>query len=93
MAAGMLVIYAICQVTHQLIQPKLIGDSVDLNPFATLFFMFIGYKLKGMLGMIIAIPIGMILIQLYKLGAFDTAIWCVKEIAKDFNDFRRIEKE
>ena len=92
MAAGMLVIYAICQVTHQLIQPKLIGDSVDLNPFATLFFMFIGYKLKGMLGMIIAIPIGMILIQLYTLGAFDTAIWCVKEIVKDFNEFRRIEK-
>ena len=93
MAAGMLVIYAICQVTHQMIQPKLIGDSVDLNPFATLFFMFIGYKLKGMLGMIIAIPIGMILIQLYTLGAFDTAIWCVKEIVKDFNEFRRIEKE
>ncbi len=92
MAAGMLIIYAICQVTHQLIQPKLIGDSVDLNPFATLFFMFIGYKLKGMLGMIIAIPIGMILIQLYTLGAFDTAIWCVKEIVKDFNEFRRIEK-
>lgn len=92
MAAGMLVIYAICQVTHQLIQPKLIGDSVDLNPFATLCFMFIGYRLKGMLGMIIAIPLGMILIQLYTLGAFDTAIWCVKEIVKDFNDFRRIEK-
>ena len=92
MAAGMLIIYAICQVTHQMIQPKLIGDSVDLNPFATLFFMFIGYKLKGMLGMILAIPIGMILIQLYTLGAFDTAIWCVKEIVKDFNEFRRIEK-
>ena len=92
MAAGMLIIYAICQITHQMIQPKLIGDSVDLNPFATLFFMFIGYKLKGMLGMIIAIPLGMILIQLYTLGAFDTAIWCVKEIVKDFNEFRRIEK-
>jgi len=92
MAVGMLVIYAVCQVTHQLIQPKLIGDSVDLNPFATLFFMFIGYKLKGMLGMIIAIPLGMILIQLYIHGAFDTAIWCVKEIAKDFKEFRRIEK-
>jgi len=45
-----------------------------------------------MLGMIIAIPLGMILIQLYTHGAFDTAIWCVKEIAKDFKEFRRIEK-
>lgn len=92
MAVGMLVIYAVCQVTHQLVQPKLIGDSVGMNPFATLFFMFIGYKFKGVMGMIIAIPVGMILIQLYTLGAFDTAIWCVKEIVKDFNEFRHIER-
>lgn len=91
-AAGMMIIYAVCQVVHQLVQPKLIGDSVDLNPFATLFFMFIGYKIKGVFGMIIAIPVGIILIELYELGAFDTAIWCVKEIVKDFNEFRRIEK-
>lgn len=91
-AAGMLIIYAVCQVTHQLVQPKLIGDSVDLNPFATLFFMFIGYKIKGMIGMIIALPIGIILLELYRLGAFDTAIWCVKEMVKDFNEFRRIER-
>lgn len=91
-AVGMLVLYAVCQVTHQLVQPKLIGDSVGMNPFATLFFMFIGYKVKGVLGMIIAIPVGMILIELYTLGAFDTAIWCVKEVVKDFNEFRRISK-
>lgn len=92
MAVGMLVIYAVCQVTHQLVQPKLIGDSVGMNPFATLFFMFIGYKFSGVLGMILAIPIGMILMELYTLGAFDTAIWCVKEMINDFNEFRRIEK-
>ena len=92
MAIGMLVIYAICQVTHQLIQPKLIGDSVGMNPFATLFFMFIGYRMKGVLGMIIAIPAGMIIIHLYIAGAFDTVIWCFKEMAKDFNEFRKIEK-
>lgn len=91
-AAGMMVIYAVCQIVHQLVQPKLIGDSVDLNPFATLFFMFIGYRIKGVFGMIIAIPVGIILLELYRLGAFDTAIWCAKEIVKDFNEFRKIEK-
>lgn len=91
-AAGMMIIYAICQLTHQLIQPKLIGDSVGMNPFATLFFMFIGYRIKGVLGMIIAIPVGMILVHLYIAGAFDTLLWCFKEIVKDFNDFRRIDK-
>ena len=90
-AAGMMIIYAVCQVTHQLVQPKLIGDSVGMNPFATLFFMFIGYRTKGVFGMIIAIPIGMIMIHLYIAGAFDTVIWCFKEISKDFNAFRKIE--
>ena len=91
-AAGMMIIYAVCQVTHQLVQPKLIGDSVGMNPFATLFFMFIGYRTKGVLGMIIAIPVGMIMIHLYIAGAFNNVIWCIKEIVNDFNTFRRIEQ-
>lgn len=91
-AVGMMIVYAVCQITHQLIQPKLIGDSVGMDPFATLFFMFIGYRMKGVLGMIIAIPAGMILIHLYIAGAFDTVIWCLKEIADDFNSLRKIEK-
>ena len=38
-AVGLLIIYIVTLLTHQLIQPKLIGDSIGLNPFATLFFM------------------------------------------------------
>lgn len=92
MAIGMMILYAVCQVTHQLVQPKLIGDSVGMNPFATLFFMYIGYRIRGVVGMIIAIPVGMILIRLYIVGAFDTVIWCLKEIVRDFNEFRKIER-
>ena len=77
-AIGMLILYGISLVVHQLVQPKLIGDSVGMDPFATLFFMYIGYQSGGVLGMIIAIPIGMILINLYKAGAFDTYTWCIE---------------
>ena len=91
-AIGMLILYGISLVVHQLVQPKLIGDSVGMDPFATLFFMYIGYQSGGVLGMIIAIPIGMILINLYKAGAFDTYTWCIKEVVHDFNSFRRIDK-
>lgn len=89
-ALGMLALYGMCLVTHQILQPKLVGDSVGMDPFATLFFMYIGYRVKGVLGMIIAIPTGMILINMYKAGAFDTLIWCVREIVTDFNAFRRV---
>ncbi len=91
-AVGMLVLYAICLVVHQLIQPKLVGESVGLDPFLTLFFMYIGYRFKGVVGMIIAIPSGMILTSFYEAGAFDHLIWCFTEIIKDLKELTKIDK-
>ncbi len=91
-AAGMLILYAVSLVVHQLIQPKLVGESVGLDPFTTLFFMFIGYKIKGVIGMIIAIPVGMILTTFYEAGAFDHLIWCIKEVVMDVREFCKIDK-
>lgn len=92
-ALGMIILYLVSLLVHQLVQPKLIGESVGLDPFAALFFMYVGYKISSVVGMIIAIPVGMILINLYEVGAFDTLIWCVKEVVNDFNDFRKIRRE
>ncbi len=89
-ALGMLILYAVTLIVHQLIQPKLVGDSVGMDPFAALFFMYIGYRVSGVAGMVFAIPIGMILINVYRAGAFDTLIWCIREVVKDFNEFRRL---
>lgn len=91
-AAGMLVLYVVALLVHQLVQPKLIGESVGMNPFATLFFMYIGYQFYGVTGMIIAIPLGMLLINFYQAGAFNQVLWCFREIAKDFNEFRKINQ-
>ena len=91
-AVGMLVLYVVSLLVHQLIQPKLIGESIGMNPFATLFFMYIGYQFYGVTGMIIPIPLGMLLINFYKAGAFDRVIWCFQEIARDFNEFRKISQ-
>ncbi|MCI9211181.1 MAG: sporulation integral membrane protein YtvI [Eubacterium sp.] len=90
-AVGMLVLYVVSLLVHQLIQPKLIGASVGMHPFATLFFMYIGYQFSGVLGMVIAIPIGMLFIYFYKAGAFDGILWCFREITEDFNRFRKID--
>lgn len=89
LAIGLVVIYGITQLVRQLIQAKIVGDTIGLDPLATLFFMYIGYKLMGVLGMIIAIPTGMILISLYKFGAFDNLIRCIKEVAHDINEYRK----
>ncbi len=74
MAVILVVVYAITQVIHQLLQPKLIGDSVGLNPIVTLLLLYIGYRISSVLGMILAVPIGMVLINMIQAGAFDYII-------------------
>lgn len=92
-AVGLIIIYLVSQLVRQVIQPKIVGDSIGLNPLSTLFFMFIGYKVSNIFGMIIAVPIGMILVSLYQAGAFGDVIADVRELAKGLDEFRRRDKE
>lgn len=79
-AAGLLVLYAVTQITRQLIQPKMVGDSIGVDTLTTLFLLFIGYRLSGIMGMIIAVPAGLIVIQFYEAGAFGHVIRNVQEL-------------
>lgn len=92
-AFGMVVVYVIALVVHQMLQPKLVGDAIGLNVFATLVYMYIGYKVQGVIGMMIAVPIGLVLESFYKAGAFDRLIWCVKELGRGIMAFCHIDKE
>ena len=83
------ILYLVCQLVKQILQPKMVGDSVGINPMAALLYMFIGYKFAGVIGMIIGIPAGMILVSLYQAGLFDQIIKGVKIIAHDINEFRK----
>lgn len=89
-ALALLVIYLVCQVTKQILQPKMVGDSIGLDPLMTLFFMYVGYKVKGILGMIIGIPIGMVLVNFYRNGFFDNIISNVKLVIKDLSDYMKL---
>lgn len=67
----LLVLYVVTQAARQLLQPKLVADSVGLNPIVTLLLLYIGYRFSSVLGMILAVPIGMVVINMCKAGAFD----------------------
>lgn len=71
MAIILIVIYVITQVSRQLLQPKLVADSVGLNPLVTLILLYIGYRVSSVIGMIVAVPIGMVIINMCQAGAFD----------------------
>lgn len=93
MAIGLLIIWGVGQLARQLIQPKIVGDSVGVPPIPTLFFLYIGYKLGGVFGMIVAVPIGLIVITLYEEGAFDTTKNSILILVAGINGFRKLDKE
>lgn len=88
-AVGLIVIYLICQIVKQVLQPKMVGDSIGISPLATLVFMFTGYRIYGVIGMIFGIPIGMVMVTLYRVGMFDRIIRGFKIIVHDINEFRK----
>ena len=79
------------QLVRQVIQPKIVGDSMGLPPLLTLFLLYLGFKVKGIAGMILAVPIGLIFINFYKYGAFDSLIKNVKLLIRELNAFRNGE--
>lgn len=91
MAAGLMVIYIICLLVHQLLQPKFVGDTVGMDSLTTLVWMFIGYRVSGVLGMILAVPVGIIVQNLYKAGAFDKILGDIRSLIHDFNRYRKSE--
>lgn len=88
---GLLLIYVLTLVLRQVIQPKIVGDTMGLDPLATLLFLYLGFKVSGIAGMILAVPIGMLFLNLYEFGAFDSLIYSVKTLIHDINVFRRGE--
>ncbi len=88
-AFGLLILWGVSQFIRQLIQPKLVGDSVGMRPIPTLFLLYVGFRIGGVVGMIIAIPIGMITYNLYKAGLFDETKKSIKLLVEGINQFRK----
>lgn len=88
-AAGLALIYVLTQVIRQLVQPKLVGDSMGLNPLMTLFLLYLGFKMKGIAGMILAVPLGLFFVNLYHYGAFDRMIDSARTLWLELEQFRK----
>lgn len=93
MAIGLLIIWGGGQLARQLIQPKIVGDSIGVAPIPTLFLLFLGYKVSGVIGMIVAVPIGLIVYTMYEEGAFDTTKNSVLVLVAGLNNFRKLKSE
>lgn len=93
MAIWLLVIWGVGQLLRQIIQPKIVGDSLGIAPLPTLVLLFIGYRAAGMAGMIIAVPVGIILINMNRSGVFDTFKTSIRILVTGLDSFRRFDEE
>ncbi len=91
MAIGLLIIWGVGQLARQLIQPKIVGDSIGVPPIPTLFLLYFGYKVSGVFGMIIAVPLGLLLYTLYAEGVFDTTKNSMLILVSGINRFRKLQ--
>lgn len=91
LAVGLALLYVLTQVVRQVIQPKIVGDTMGLPPLMTLIFLYLGFKLHGISGMILAVPLGILVLNLYKYGAFDSMIDSIKLLTEEVRRIRQGE--
>ncbi|EOS52188.1 sporulation integral membrane protein YtvI [Lachnospiraceae bacterium MD335] len=92
-AIWFLVIWGVGQLFRQLIQPKIMGDSIGMEPIPTIILLFIGYKAAGVIGMLVAVPIGIIVVNMNEAGFFDTPKQSVRILVTKINNFRKLSDE
>lgn len=63
-AIGILGIYIVITVTRSVLEPKLLGKHLGLDPLATLAALYIGFKLFGLPGMLFAPMVTVLCVQL-----------------------------
>lgn len=64
LALGLGGLYAVVCITRSVLEPKLLGKQLGLDPLATLISMYAGYRLFGLAGMIFAPMVIVTLLQL-----------------------------
>ena len=61
MGFGLLALYGACSLTRQIMEPKILSTQIGLHPLLTLMGIFLGFKLFGVVGLIIG-PASMLII-------------------------------
>jgi sporulation integral membrane protein YtvI len=53
LGAGLLILYGTVLLVRQIMEPRLVGKSLGLHPLITLFASYAGWRLFGVLGMLL----------------------------------------
>ena len=86
---GLIVIYVLTQITRNFLQPIFCGVEFGLNALTTMIAIFIGFQLKGLVGMIFAIPIYTMIVFLYRNHFFDNFADSLKYFYNRIVEFKK----
>ncbi len=92
MAAGLVIIYIVSQVARRMIEPKILGETIGMSPLLTMVLMYVGFRLIGVWGLILAAPTGMLIMNLDKQGLFDNMKFILGDITQDLRRLRNIDR-
>ena len=66
---GLIALYGVTALTRSILEPRMVGRQLGLNPLLTLVALYIGYRLWGILGMILAPVLTITILE----------IWCMAQ--------------
>lgn len=55
------------QIKDNLLAPRIMQDSLNINPVVVFFALLVGYRLAGLLGIFLAIPIAGVVVSLFEI--------------------------
>lgn len=63
---GLLILYGVITILRQIIEPHIVGSSIGLHPVLTLFSMYAGLRLFGVVGMVLAPAVAFVALETVK---------------------------
>lgn len=71
---GLSILYGLIVLQRQLIKPKILSSNIGISPLLTLFTMYVGFKLIGLIGIVLG-PLTFILLKIFYETGIIADIW------------------
>jgi len=62
---GLLIVWGVTAVVRQVLEPRIVGQSIGLDPLTTLAAMYAGYKVVGVVGMVLAPILALVVREMF----------------------------
>lgn len=90
---ALLAVWGVICLFRRMVEPKIVGDQTGLHPLLSLFAIYVGMKIGGLLAMILAPVLLLMLRNLWQVGMFHATWRDLTAAARDMAALLRQEPE